>query len=74
MEISGLIQARMGSKRLPGKVMAEIQGKPMIGHIIDRMKSINSLKNIILATTKDPKNHELKNYALQQNRKVYLLL
>ena len=71
MEISGLIQARMGSKRLPGKVMLEIQGKPLIGHIFDRLKSINSLKNIILATTKDPKNNELKNYALQQNIKVY---
>ena len=71
MKISGLVQARMGSKRLPGKVMLEIQGKPLIGHIFDRLKSINSLKNIILATTKDPKNNELKNYALQQNIKVY---
>ena len=41
MVISGLIQARMGSERLPGKVMLEIEGKPLIGHIFDRLKKVN---------------------------------
>ena len=47
MNISGLIQARMGSKRLPGKVMLEIESKPLIGHIFDRLRAVKGLKKLI---------------------------
>ncbi|MDA9559274.1 NTP transferase domain-containing protein, partial [Alphaproteobacteria bacterium] len=71
MVISGLIQARMGSERLPGKVMLEIEGKPLIGHIFDRLKKVKSLKSLILATTKDKKNDILEKYARKNNILVY---
>ena len=48
MRIAGLIQARMGSKRLPGKVMLEIESKPLIGHIFDRLRQVKGLKKLIL--------------------------
>ncbi|MCH7588651.1 MAG: acylneuraminate cytidylyltransferase, partial [Chloroflexi bacterium] len=35
--IVGVIQARMGSTRLPEKVMLEIAGKPMVGHVVQRV-------------------------------------
>ncbi len=71
MNISGLIQARMGSKRLPGKVMLEIESKPLIGHIFDRLREVKGLKEIILATTADKKNDILEKYALKENIIVY---
>ena len=37
MKIAALIPARMGSSRFPGKPMAEILGKPMIGHVYERV-------------------------------------
>ena len=37
MKIVGLVQARMGSSRLPGKVMEVIEDKPLIGHIFGRL-------------------------------------
>ena len=46
-----VLQARMGSHRLPGKAMAEICGKPMIEHIITRLQKITPLHGIVLATT-----------------------
>ena len=46
-----VVQARMGAKRLPGKVAADICGRPMLAHIIDRLKTAQTLKEIIVATT-----------------------
>ncbi|MFA5187332.1 MAG: 3-deoxy-manno-octulosonate cytidylyltransferase, partial [Patescibacteria group bacterium] len=37
MNILALIPARMGSSRFPGKPMARILGKPMIGHVYERV-------------------------------------
>lgn len=46
MKILALIPARMGSSRFPGKPMARLSGKPMIGHVYERVA-----RNPILATT-----------------------
>jgi len=46
-----IIQARMDSTRLPGKVLEEIAGKPMLGHIIDRVKRVELIHSIVVATT-----------------------
>ncbi|AEE96752.1 cytidylyltransferase domain-containing protein [Mahella australiensis] len=46
-----VIQARMGSERLPGKVMMDICGKPVIAHVIERLKKCKHLDGIVLATS-----------------------
>ena len=40
-KIIAVIQARMGSTRLPGKVLADIEGKPLIWHIFNRLQKIS---------------------------------
>ncbi len=47
-----IIQARMGSTRLPGKVMKDLQGKSVLHHVIQRVKQSNLINEIIIATTK----------------------
>lgn len=47
-----MIQARTGSKRFPRKVLAKIEGKPMIWHVINRVRSIKTDQDVILLTTK----------------------
>jgi spore coat polysaccharide biosynthesis protein SpsF len=49
--IVGIIQARTDSTRLPGKVLKEIQGKPLILHVIERAQHAKLLDKIVLATT-----------------------
>lgn len=48
-----IIQARMGSTRLPGKAMLHLAGKPVIQWVIDRVKSADVLDEIWLATTQE---------------------
>lgn len=55
-----IIQARMGSTRLPSKVMMPINGKPMIGYQIERL--IKTGFPIIVATSENPNNDLLVDY------------
>jgi len=50
-KILGIIQARMGSTRLPGKMMKIIEGKPLIWHVVNRVKEANTINQIVIATT-----------------------
>ena len=53
--VTAIIQARMGSSRLPGKMMCHLAGRPLIDHVIERLESVCSphgpLSGIILATS-----------------------
>jgi len=53
MKVLALIPARMGSSRFPGKPMAPILGKPMIGHVFERV-SKNPLLALTVVATCDP--------------------
>ena len=57
-EILALIPARMGSSRFPGKPMAQILGKPMIGHVYENVKENNLISSLAVATCDD----EIYNY------------
>ena len=61
----------MGSTRLPGKVMRELAGRPMVGHIVDRLEAVPRLCGIVLATTADPRNDGLADYARARGLAVY---
>lgn len=50
MKILALIPARMGSSRFPGKPMAKILGKPMIGHVYERVRKSPMLDTLAVAT------------------------
>ena len=58
MNILALIPARMGSTRFPGKPMANIHGKPMIGHVYERVSKSSILSMTAVATC----DHEIYDY------------
>ena len=56
MKTVAIVQARMGSTRLPNKVMKEINGTPMIEVLLKRLAKSEQIDQIIVATSVDPKN------------------
>lgn len=55
-----IIQVRMKSTRLPGKVLKNIAGKPMLVHVVERLKNAKLIDQIVIATTKDEDKAILK--------------
>ncbi len=64
MKTVAIIQARMGSSRLPGKVLLELAGKPMIQHVIERTQRARSLDSVIVATTTDASDDPIAAFAV----------
>lgn len=62
MKIIALIQARMGSTRLPGKVMREVKGKPLIGYLLERVACAKELDGVIVAIPKCDEGSPLAAY------------
>jgi len=58
-----IIQARMGSKRLPGKVLMPIRGKPVLWHIANRLKFSKLIDRIIIATSGRENNKPISKMA-----------
>lgn len=61
-KVGAILQARMGSSRLPGKILMPLphgQGIPLIGQILNRAKKADNLHEIIVATSTQNKNDEL---------------
>ena len=53
MKIGAIVQARMSSTRLPGKVLHEVAGKPMLLYLLDRMRQTVLLDSVVVATSSD---------------------
>ncbi len=51
MKAVAIIQARMGSTRLPGKVLKKLKNKTVLSHVINRVSHANEIDNIVVATT-----------------------
>jgi len=60
MKVVALVQARMGSTRLPGKVLKSIVGKPMIELLLARLSQSSELDEIVVATSEEKQNDHLQ--------------
>lgn len=55
--VVAIIQGRMSSTRLPGKILAEIAGRPMLQHVYERACRAKSLSHVLFATSTDPSDN-----------------
>ena len=63
MRIIATIEARMASSRLPGKVLLQAAGKPMLEHLLNRLRAVPSLHGIVIATTENKADDVLEEFA-----------
>lgn len=66
-----IVQARMGSKRLPGKVLKPVLQKPLIAYLLERLKRCLQVDKIVLATSVDSQNHLLEPICKQFDIPIY---
>jgi spore coat polysaccharide biosynthesis protein SpsF len=66
-----VIQARMGSTRLPGKAMLSIGGKPMLYILIERLKRCQTVDEIVVATTRNERDEPIVACARALDARVY---
>jgi spore coat polysaccharide biosynthesis protein SpsF len=63
MKIGIIIQGRMSSQRLPEKVLQNLAGKPLLDYLFERLKQSRTLTPIILATSTEPSDNALAEFA-----------
>jgi len=61
-----IVEARMTSSRLPGKHLLQVRGRPMLGYLIERLKAVPSLDQIVIAMTDRENDDPLQGFAESQ--------
>ena len=62
MKTIAIVQARMGATRLPGKVLMDVAGKPVLWHVVDRVSLARSLDGLVVATSDRPADTVVEEY------------
>ena len=62
-----IIQARMSSERLPGKVLKEVNEKPLLLHQLERVARSKHVEKIVVATSTNPADDEIERFAKKGN-------
>ena len=67
MSVHAIIQARCGSTRFPAKVFADIDGNPLIWHVVDRLRHAKRIDKIIIATTVSSIDDRIEEWCKENN-------
>lgn len=71
MKVTAIIQARCGSTRLPGKIFMEIDGKPLLWHVVNRLTYAELIDDVVVATTTDSKDDATAEWCKENGIKCF---
>jgi spore coat polysaccharide biosynthesis protein SpsF len=71
MRTVAIIQARMSSSRLPGKVLLDIAGQPMLVRVLERARRAQAVDDVMVATTTDPADDPIEAMCRERGYLVY---
>ena len=66
-----VVFARMSSARLPGKTLAAIAGRPMLGHVLERLRRVRGALPVVVATSEAPEDAAIADFAAANGVAVY---
>jgi spore coat polysaccharide biosynthesis protein SpsF len=67
IRVVAIIQARMGSSRLPGKVLADLAGQPVLARVVNRSLMAETLDEVVVATTTRPADDVIVHLCQERN-------
>ena len=70
-KIVAIVQARMGSSRLPGKVLLPCLGKPMLAYQIDRLRKVEKVDQIVIASSTNEGDDVIENFCQQYGVAIF---
>jgi len=65
LKIVAIVQGRMSSKRLPGKILLDMGGKPMLARVLQRVRRARLVDQVVMATTVDPSDDPVVEFCQQ---------
>ena len=72
MNVVAIIQARMGSTRLPGKVLMDLAGEPMLARVVERTRRASSLASVVVATTTEARDYGIDQLCMERDWDCFL--
>jgi len=66
-----IVFSRFNSVRFPGKALFKIEGRELLGHVLDRAKKIGSEFKVVVATSLQEDDDEIEKFAISENVEVY---
>lgn len=69
--VAAIVQARMASTRLPGKVLADLQGQPVLGWVLRRAQRAKLVNQVVVATTINPEDDAVVEFCRAQEFAYY---
>lgn len=66
-----IVQARMGSSRLPGKVLQDIHGKPMLAWVVERTRRAHLVDSVAVATTSESSDDAIEAWCRESTTACY---
>ena len=73
MKVIALVQARMNSQRLPGKVLLPLEDKTVLGHIVHRLHHCKYLDDIVVATSTEILDNDIVNWCKTNKVKFFCI-
>lgn len=71
MKVAGLITARLKSTRLPGKALLPLMGRPLLSHLLERLRKVVGIDDILLCTSTLHSDDPLEEWSASHGIKVF---
>lgn len=71
-KVTAIVQARMASSRCPGKVLKPLAGRPLLDHVVRRLRAARSVHQVVVATTVATSNRPIVEYCRGKDIPVYV--